>query len=98
MDEIILVDNGSTDNTWEICKQLTKKYSDKIKIYQYNFDIPKLGSNEFKYTPENSIHSFSYFSNRVLSKVSYKYVLKIDDDHLVIPNIIEKLTDDIRKN
>jgi glycosyltransferase involved in cell wall biosynthesis len=37
-DEIIIVTNGSTDNTRDICRELVKKYSDKVQFY----DKPEL--------------------------------------------------------
>jgi glycosyltransferase involved in cell wall biosynthesis len=36
--EIIIVDNASTDNTWEVCKQLAKKDL-RIKIWQNDINI-----------------------------------------------------------
>jgi len=39
VDEIILVDNLSTDKTKEICLKLQKKYPDKIKFYTYPYEV-----------------------------------------------------------
>lgn len=98
MDEIILVDNNSEDNTREICQKMYKKYPNIIKIYKYEPVVYKLWTKEYSQTPENSIHDMSHYYNRVLSKTTYKYAIKIDDDHIIIPEVLKKITNDIKNN
>lgn len=38
-DEIVLVDNNSTDATPIICEQLAKKYPEKIKFFRYTPEV-----------------------------------------------------------
>lgn len=84
LDELILVDNESTDKTKEICKKLQKKYPDKIKFYEYPFyTIPAWEWNGK--IPTNSIHSLAYHYNRSFSKAKYSHVMKVDDDNFLIP-------------
>lgn len=97
-DEIILVNNNSTDNTEKICVKLEKKYQSKIKFYNYPFNIYKIWTYEYKKTPENSIYSLSYYYNWTLSKTNHKYVIKLDDDHICIPKQLEKITNNIKYN
>lgn len=97
-DEIIMVENGSEDNTKDICRRLEKKYPWKIKLYIYEPEVYTLFSSEFSKCPENSIHSFSYMSNYTLSKVNYKYALKIDDDQIFIPENIDSFIKNLRVN
>jgi len=97
-DEIILVNNNSTDNTEKICKKLKKKYPKKIIFYNYPFDIYKIGTLEYKSCKENSIHSLSYYYNWTLSKTTYKYVIKLDDDHIVIKEEFKKIITKIKTN
>lgn len=85
-DEIILVDNNSDDNTREICQKMQAKYPEKIKIYQYTPEVYKLWSQEYEKVSEKSVHCMSYYYNRALSKTSYSHCIKIDDDHIVIPD------------
>lgn len=96
-DEFILVENWSTDDTIEKCEYLQKKYPNKIKFYRYEPVVYPLFSKEFKSCSENSVHNFAYMSNYTLSKVSYKYALKIDDDQIFIYENIVKFLEDIKK-
>ncbi len=97
-DEIILVDNNSNDKTDKICKKLQSKYPNIVKYYKYPFEIYKIWTKKYLDTKENSIHSLSYYYNWTLSKTSYKYVIKLDDDHLVINNNLKLIIDKIKKN
>jgi hypothetical protein len=50
-------------------------------------------------TPENSVHSMIYYYNWTLSKTTYKYVAKLDDDIIVLDKeLIKEKTNYIRKN
>ena len=97
-DEIILANNNSTDNTEEICKKLEKKYPDKIKFYNYPFEVYKIWTKKYKTCKENSIHSLAYYYNWTLSKTTYKYVIKLDDDHIIIENKLKKIMNNIKNN
>ncbi|MBB1543255.1 MAG: glycosyltransferase [candidate division SR1 bacterium] len=85
LNEIVLVDNNSQDNTWEICESLQTKYPEKIKIFQYLPEVYRLGTDEYQTCPENSVHDMSYYYNWTLSQTSCQYAMKIDDDHLPLP-------------
>ncbi len=85
LDEIILlVDINWTDKTNEICINLSKKYPNKFKYYDYDPIVYPWNHELYSETPDNSVHSLSYFYNYCLSKVNYKYVMKLDDDMLVL--------------
>lgn len=85
IDELIIVNNNSTDNTSEVCKKLIQKYGNKISYYEYKYDILRELNK-----PTNSLHSFAYYSNWSISKASYKTILKVDDDNLFIPELFKK--------
>lgn len=83
LDEIILVDNLSVDNTRAICKRLQEKYPEKIQFYEYNYTVVAIWSDENIQT--NSIHSLAYYYNWCFSKSKYSYVMKLDDDNMLLP-------------
>lgn len=97
-DEIILVNNNSTDNTEKVCKKLQKKYPKKIKYFKYEYDVYPAWSKKHKNTPSNSIHSLAYYYNWSFSKSSYCYVWKIDDDNYMIKEKLKNLRNYILKN
>ena len=80
-DEIVLVDNGSTDGTLEIARQFKAREdkADRIKIYFYPFPIARCGGENYG-TPEDSVSSLAYYYNWTLSKCSCRYVCKWDGD------------------
>jgi len=85
VDEVImLVDQNSTDNTDAICKKLAAEFSEKCKYYAYTAEVYPWNHPKYNSTSDNSIHSLSYFYNFCMSKSSYKYVMKFDDDMLCV--------------
>jgi hypothetical protein len=97
VDEIICVFNDCNDNTEKILIRLEKKYS-KIKVYKYIPSVYVVNSQKYLETDENSINSFSYYSNFALSKTSKKYCIKVDDDEIFFPNVFKKLKYELEKN
>lgn len=95
LDEIVLVDNNSQDNTWEICQSLYKKYPEKIRIFQYLPEVYRLWTDEYQTCPENSVHDMSYYYNWTLSQTSCQYAMKIDDDHLPLPKEFAQIRDEV---
>ena len=78
-DEIIIVDNGSTDATCKIIGELEQKY-ENIFVYHYNIKINTVGNNNIN----NYRTKISTFYNWGLSKVSRYNVIKWDGDFVAI--------------
>lgn len=95
---ILLVDINWTDNTNNICIELSKKYPEKIKHYEYEPVVYPGNHEKYSITPDNSVHSLSYFYNYCMSKVNYNYVMKLDDDMLVIDNAFVQNIKNIKEN
>ena len=93
-DEIVIVDNGSTDRTLDFIKESMKSTSSntEIKVYSYPFVIARCGEENW-HCAENSVHSLAYFYNFALSKCTQKYVCKWDGDMLIPKNMKNKLLD-----
>ena len=89
-DEIVLVDNASTDRTLEIAREFKTKEdkSDKIKIYFYPFRLARCG-DEHHDTPEDSIYSIAYYTNWALSQCSCRYICKWDGDMVLRKEVRE---------
>lgn len=91
VNEIICIFNDSNDNTEKILVKLEKKFPAKIKVFKY---VPKVfppGSKEFKLLKEDSFNSLVNYYNFALSKATYKYIFKLDDDQLYFPEIIKNI-------
>ena len=91
LDEIILVAEQATDGTNEICERLAKEYPDKVKYFFYPFTIRFRDYDGDDQPTSDSVHSFAYFTNWAFSQSTYKYVMRLDDDILPIPETWEKM-------
>lgn len=80
-DEIIFIDNASSDSTLELVKEFKRQYDteEKIKIHHYPWKIARWG-DEHLITPEDSLCSMVYYTNWTISHCSFKYVCKWDAD------------------
>ena len=80
-DEIVVIDNGSTDSTNAILRELSEsdELRDRLKIHQYPFSIARCGP-EHAATNEFSLSSLAYYYNWCLSKCKYSLVVKWDAD------------------
>jgi len=85
-DEIVFADNQSDDATVEIVQKFKSSFDpdNKVKVVSYPFSISRCGS-EHKETPENSVHSISYFYNYTISHCTCQYVVKWDADMVLAP-------------
>ena len=79
-DEIIFVDHLSTDNTYKIAFELSKKHSN-IKVFKYKNEVPRPGDN---YNKNISVigNSISNYYNFCLTKATKYNVIKWDADFL----------------
>src|SRR5262249_6842874 len=77
----IFVDNHSDDNTLAIVRDFKRRVDrdDKIKLYLFPFKQARFGPEHCN-TPEDSVRSFTYYSNWSLARCSFNYVCKWDGD------------------
>ncbi len=85
VDEIILVDNNSTDNTLNLMKFYESKY-ENVKVYQYKINVSKVGIEHKNALANKNKNTLSTFYNWCLSKTTKYNVFKWDADFICIRN------------
>ncbi len=98
LDELIVVYNDCSDNTAEILEKKRMQYPEKLKVYAYNHKVLSfdLTHDEFEYTktlPDESPRLYCNQCNFGLSKMQYKYAVKIDADQIYFTDEIKKWRD-----
>lgn len=101
LDELIVVYNDCSDNSAEEIEKMARKYPDKIRYYEYPyevraFNLTRKEFEELKSCPEDNPHLFSSYSNFALSKVTADYALKIDADQVYFTSKLKEWCDFIR--
>jgi len=81
--EFIIVDDASTDNSWEIIQKYTKKYPQKIKAFQLKKTLNRGGDA---------------CANFALKKAKGKYIARMDADDIAHPKRLEKQVEFLKKN
>lgn len=82
MDEVIVVDNESSDGTLDILIKLQKKYPNKIKIFHYNKKLCRAGKNYADCVRRNPSGSLAKYYNYAFSKATSEYVMKCDANYI----------------
>lgn len=94
LDELVIVYTGCTDNTENILNRKVKQYPDKLKLYKYDYDVMWYGLNkeEYEYAinlPDSDCRLYANLCNYALSKIRFKYAVKIDTDQLYFAEEIQ---------
>jgi hypothetical protein len=84
VEEVVLVDNQSTDASPAIMEQLRREFPDKVFLYQYIYPIKKIGRDNWEYaadpdrqgSPKLSANYFNWCKDRC----TRSYVLNWDGD------------------
>jgi glycosyltransferase involved in cell wall biosynthesis len=97
LEELIIVHNRCTDNTPQIAHECQQKYPNKIKVYHYEPFVFPQGSKEHKYLPADSENSLVNYYNFALSKTTMSHAVKIDGDHVAIPELFEAAVNQLYK-
>jgi len=90
VDEIIFVDNGSTDKTFELMTDYEKKYNN-IYLYKYDIRVSRVGIEHENALKNNEKNTLGTFYNWCLSKASKNIVFKWDADFICIRNNFTEL-------
>lgn len=96
-DEIVAVYNQCTDETAAILARLSNELGPKLRVFHYTPRVHPAGSKDHAQTPGDSPESFVTYSNFALCQTRYQWVVKLDDDHLAIPQAVTNITKAIRE-
>lgn len=102
LDELIIVYNDCSDDTPQLVEKKRLQYPEKIKVYEYKHKVYSVNLSEEDYNyalslPDNSPHLLCNYYNYALSKVSYRYAVKIDADQLYFTDQLKKWCDFCRE-
>ena len=78
-DHVTLIDNGSTDGTAQVAREIAEEAGTELEMASYPFAVARCGAEHLS-TPEASIHSLAYFYNWSFAHVRTTYALKWDGD------------------
>lgn len=95
-DEIVAVYNNCEDNTAEILARLAQEFAPKLRVFHYTDRVQPLGSKGHAETPGDHPESMVNYSNFALAMTQHSYVVKLDDDHLAIPNKVVAMCKGLR--
>lgn len=103
LDELIIVYNDCSDCTPELVEKKRLEYPDKIKVFEYKHKVfsTNLSQSEYEYAlqlPDDSPNLLCNYYNYALSKVSYRYALKIDADQIYFTEQLKQWCDIFRES
>ena len=95
-DEIVAVYNQCTDDTADILARLSQELGPKLRVFHYLPKANPAGSEGHAKTPGDAPDSLVTYSNFALCQTRHQWVVKLDDDHLAIPDAVDAMTKRIR--
>jgi hypothetical protein len=95
-DEIVAVYNQCDDATPEILNRLASEFGPKLRVFHYTRRVHPMGSEAHRITPGADPSSMVTFSNFALAMTRHRWAVKLDDDHLAIPDAVNTMLQAIR--
>jgi hypothetical protein len=97
VDEVVVVDNLSSDGTPEVIQALKQEYPDRLCCHEYPYEIRRRGREHWELAStrqgRHSPHLSSTYYNWCLQKCRMPYVLKWDGDMIATPGFLPALED-----
>lgn len=95
VDEVVIIDNESTDATPLVIAGLLEQFSQKIRCFTYPYKIARYGEENIRlastYAGRHSPSLLMNFYNWSVSKCRYKFILKWDGDTIATAAFAEAL-------
>jgi glycosyltransferase involved in cell wall biosynthesis len=88
VDEVVLVDNGSTDATPKVIAALRAEFPDRVVVYGYPYEIARVGRETAELAQSSagrSRHLSGVYYTWCLRRCRQPYVLKWDADMIATP-------------
>lgn len=95
-DEIVAVYNQCTDDTPRILARLSAELGPRLRVFHYLPRVNPPGSEGHIRTPGDAPGSLVTYSNFALAQTRHDWVVKLDDDHLAIPQAVAAMVAAIR--
>ena len=82
VDEIILIDNQSTDGSTVLIQELARRFPAKLRVYSYPLEVARTGYENLEGYLQNPLspHLLANYYNWCLSKCTHPFVMKWDGD------------------
>lgn len=99
VNEVIIIDNGSTDNTVSLIKSFEEQYKNKLNIivkFDYS-QYAKAGDGYIDDVKNNPEKSLSRYYTKCFSYGTSEYLMKMDAHYVLLPSAIKKLRDLMNK-
>jgi glycosyltransferase involved in cell wall biosynthesis len=97
-DEIVAVYNNCTDATADILAKLSQELGPKLRVFHYLPAAYPAGSDGHAKTAGDAPNSLVTYSNFALCQTRHSWVVKLDDDHLAIPDAVASITARLRRD
>ncbi len=97
-DEIVAVYNQCTDGTADILARLSQELGPKLRVFHYVPNAHPAGSEGHAKTSGDAPNSLVTYSNFALCQTRHQWVVKLDDDHLAIPDAVAAITTRLRRD
>lgn len=95
VEEVVLVDNASTDATPQIARELARRHPDKVRLFTYPYSVARVGAEnqELAATAEGrrSPRLLANYYNWCLQRCRMNFVLKWDGDMVATPFFAEQI-------
>jgi hypothetical protein len=95
VDEIVIIDNNSTDATGRIALELSRLCPGKVRVHQYPYVVARVGSENLalasSVSGRKSPHLLANFYNWCMRQCRMNYILKWDGDMVATPALVRHI-------